>query len=152
MPNTPQDFIDNAKLLQANAASEMDYRTATNRGYYATFHVALHVKNTLSLPEAINQRGGSHAKLFSSLEECKPRHSTMELSVRQIGIMASRLLKPYRVNADYDIHLPFPKRVMDEVIAKSEFLIGKSKGIITGHQPGTAPPTTTSKSSLRVVK
>lgn len=158
MPNTAQDFLSQAKTLQAASGCEMEWRTATNRGYYSVFHNASDIKNSLSLPDAVNQRGGSHGKLYNALEECRPMHSTQYFDVRRFGIMAGRLLKPYRVNADYDVHLSLPSTVMEEVVAKAELLMNMTAGIISGHKPGgsgkpaaTNPPSSPTP-SFRVVK
>lgn len=150
MPNSSQDFLAQAKLMQASASSEMEYRTATNRGYYSVYHNALQIKTHISLPD-VNQLGGFHARLYGSLEGCRARHSTKELDVRRVGIMASRLLKPYRVNADYDIHLAFQPSIMNEVIAKAELLGNLTCEIIAGHKLGSTTPTLT-KPSLQIVK
>jgi hypothetical protein len=49
MPNTSQDFLDQAKAIQVAATGEMELRTATNRGYYSVYHNASDIKNKLSL-------------------------------------------------------------------------------------------------------
>ena len=134
MSNDAIDFLTQAKALQGNAANEMEHRTATNRAYYSVFHNALHIKKRLTLPDATRQLGGSHARLYCSLEECLPRHSTQHFDVRRFGIMAKRVLKPYRVNADYDIHILFPKSIMVELNEKAELLMAKTNSIVSMHE------------------
>lgn len=128
MSNDALDFLTQAKALQIISANEMEHRTATNRAYYSVYHNALHIKKKLTLPDC--QHRGSHAKLYGSLEKCQSRHSTQFSDIRRIGIMASRLLKPHRVHADYDTHLFFPKGAMDEVIAKAELLMTITNSIV----------------------
>ncbi len=153
MPNTPQNFLDQAKTLQASAGCEMEWRTATNRGYYCVYHNALNVKNQLSLPDAINRMGGSHARLYSALEECNARLSTKYIQVKSLGIMASRTLKPYRVNADYDIDMAFPASIMEEVIEKAALLLEKASEIVAEHKLGSPTPApSTRKPSLTIIK
>ena len=142
MSNDAIDFLTQAKALQVSAANEMVHRTATNRAYYSVFHNALHIKARLTLPDATLQRGGSHARLYCSLEECRPRHSTQNFDVRRFGIMASRVLKPYRVNADYDINLSFPKSIMEEVIEKAELLMTITNSIVEMHKASPISPLT----------
>lgn len=135
MSNDALDFLTQAKALQTISANEMEHRTATNRAYYSVYHNALHIKERLTLPDATRQHGGSHARLYSSLEECRPRHSTQNFDVQRFGIMASRLLKPYRVNADYHTHLPFPKGIMGGAIEKAELLMNITNSIVAMHEP-----------------
>ncbi|BBE51193.1 hypothetical protein OYT1_ch1648 [Ferriphaselus amnicola] len=141
MANCAQDFLTLACEMQVSATNEIGMRTAANRAYYSVYHNAKNIKNLVNLPDS-QGAGGVHAKLFRSLEECKPRHSSMQTEIRQVGIFATRQLKTLRTDADYDIDITFDKVKMDETIAKSQLLMGKISTILSQHKLPSPSPTT----------
>jgi hypothetical protein len=130
---TPDEFLESAKAIDAisNSASCDDAlsRAVVSRGYYAAYHAACEVRDRLVLPPPGKNAVGSHARVFQSLLECTSGHSDEYNSVRSIGMMAARILKPYRTSADYDLKNPLPHMAKSETLARAALVLQKSASI-----------------------
>jgi uncharacterized protein (UPF0332 family) len=133
MACSPVEFLSLAKELSSGRTSEIHMRTAVNRGYYAVFHEATLLKQQLMLPDAINQAGNSHNRLYNALAECESFRTPFSKEVRQFSYMANGILKNYRSEADYDIDTDFPDKTVTDTIEKAELLLNKSISILANH-------------------
>lgn len=92
--------------LNAASGCEVSLRAATSRAYYSVYHGCESLSKMPNMQIILGANGGSHEALYSGLKtlsasRCNPKVDL--LNVRKIGIMASSILKPYRVHADYHL-------------------------------------------------
>jgi uncharacterized protein (UPF0332 family) len=107
---------------------EINHRTVVNRGYYAVFHLANELADKMSLPEAKGNGGGSHQRLFNRLiDESNKLAQTERLTLKCIGYVGSRTLKPFRVKADYEINDPLPEKAAAQTLANAQKVFDKAK-------------------------
>lgn len=108
MPATPRMFAASAQKM-AEMGTEIDYRNAASRAYYALYHAAL----ALMLGEFGEikryQRCGVHQWLTKHLEEVGQQGGagkiTAELSADLAAVLT--LIKRLRTNADYKLNRRF---------------------------------------------
>lgn len=122
MAVSPAEILESAET-SGNGSSEVDWRNATSRAYYAAFHrvkpIAERVLNFSS------DRGSVHHELVQALQH--ERNS----SLRQLAYMPDECRK-YRARADYDIDDDFPFTVCKTVLELSKRVITKSDAIEGG--------------------
>ena len=109
-----EDFLQSANDLLQKGTVEMDYRNCISRAYYASFHAAQTVANSLPTPKNYQPKG-SHDEMICKLSKCELIHpQAKELKV--VGNMI-RKIKGQRVIADYRIN-----NAIDKADAKEQFL------------------------------
>lgn len=113
MSVTYQQFLDSAKLF-LSGLSEMDYRNAASRGYYAAYHICL--KLGKKYPDFIDDRAGLHEKLIRKLESAKDRN------IMSIGYIL-RMCRSSRKKADYLLDDIFSKKEAELTINQAEKII-----------------------------
>ncbi|NMG71854.1 hypothetical protein [Parazoarcus communis] len=132
MANTPADLLKFAeRIIETGFNDEIVNRTAVSRSYYAVYHTALGLADSLTLPPADPNAKGSHSRLYSQLISCETTHSSEYMKIRQIGYMARGVLKPYRVHADYELNKDLSGEKCSEAIAKARLLLDKAKHFIS---------------------
>lgn len=99
MSVSPLDFHQAAQGM-CGEGSEIGYRNASSRAYYAAYHLGRSVIDTLpSVP--IKNGGGTHEKLIQRLTNI-PNSFVHALAARSAGHLLAQMRKS-RVKADYDI-------------------------------------------------
>jgi hypothetical protein len=128
MPNTAQDFLSFAKAISATSSSvdEISQRVVINRGYYSIYHLARDIAEKMSLPEAKNNKTGSHQKLFNRLIEADKRPASELITLKSIGYLASHT-KHFRVKADYKINDLLPKDAVAQTLANAQKVFDKAR-------------------------
>ncbi|MHB1479010.1 MAG: hypothetical protein ACYCQH_04630 [Acidithiobacillus ferrooxidans] len=95
MPVNAEDFLFFAEQL--NPESEQARRTAVSRAYYALYHAAVNLKDTLALQPPPNMdRLGMHKRLTQTFR------TSDEQGLRDMGDDLEKARKK-RVRADYDL-------------------------------------------------
>lgn len=115
-----KDYLRAAEQLLSNANHEIDYRNATSRAYYATFHAIAPLSN--QLPAALNYRTkGSHDEKISKLTRCSSNHPEATI-LKAIGIDVQKC-KAQRLTADYYIDDLVTQSDAEEQFRKAEYLL-----------------------------
>lgn len=127
---TPADLLEIAQSIQSAIPDETGQRTCINRAYYAIYHTANEIDARLHLPYLSGGNPGSgHEKLYNRLIACDSSNSPNWVAVKAIGYSAAKVLKPYRVLADYKLSEPVSPHDAVEVIAKAALLIKKAASL-----------------------
>lgn len=113
---TYQHFIESAKALSASGSSEMDYRNAASRSYYAAYHICRELAKNLPNFIDIKIRGGVHQNLLNILQ------GSRDINIRRIGILL-QFCKASRTKADYHINDNFDNKEADSLIKNTEKII-----------------------------
>ncbi len=123
MPITQKDLINSAKLM-INAGnlslSEVDYRNAISRAYYAAYHEADRVANKYSKGNSGNKHG-MHEKLINKLIS-HPNIQQRDAVINQIGSLL-RMCKKQRVRADYRLRATLSKTDAEATLLNCEQII-----------------------------
>lgn len=128
---TPTDLLESASsIAETPGITEALSRAVVSRGYYAAYHSAKSVADRLLLPPPAKQMVGSHERIYLRLLECTPGHSNQYLSAKSIGMMALRVLKPYRQAADYKLDEQLPKHAEKETLARAKLILEKSAAVV----------------------
>ena len=110
MAVTPDQILSQAVHALDNAdSSEVDWRCATSRAYYAAYHRCRAVAESASL--AVPERGSVHAWLIEALTA--PRNPGR---MRGLGYILDQARR-WRVEADYEIDIPFERAEATAAIA-----------------------------------
>ncbi|RUO38129.1 hypothetical protein CWE13_00300 [Aliidiomarina shirensis] len=104
MATTPSDLIQLAnESLKAN--SEVSYRNAASRAYYALFHEV--TSRLTNLPD--RKESGTHESLITYLKTCNSGEEPYDIKeLENIGYKLGQS-KLYRVEADYKLDDSFPQ-------------------------------------------
>ncbi len=109
--------------------------------FHYLFHSALIIDKFLTLPEPARPvSGGLHQQLFARLLGCESCHSKEALSVKSIGLMASRTLNPYRTDADYHLNDPMLPNARAETSVRVEKILKQADLIIKAGRASTSSP------------
>ena len=102
MPVSPSDFLTLAKSL-SERDSEIEWRSAVSRAYYATYH------QLLDFPDRFDMFGepgqGSHDQLFKTLRAAKCRGGKSNAIKGKLMVLGNDMLqfKQQRTLADYTL-------------------------------------------------
>ena len=122
MAVTPDDLLASADvLLGGNGASEVDWRNATSRAYYAAYHRCRSVAGTAGL--SIGQIGSVHAGLVAEL--------TAPLTpnpLKSLGYMLDQCRRR-RNEADYNIDGDFERVDAEWVVEECRRIIDKADAL-----------------------
>jgi len=113
MSVTYQHFLDSARVF-LSGSSEMDYRNAASRGYYAAYHICLNLGK--QLPDFTDEKLGVHEKLITKLERARDRN------IKAVGYIL-RTCKSSRKKADYLLEDKFSKQEAGLTINHAEKII-----------------------------
>lgn len=119
MSVTYQHFLDSAKVF-LSGLSEIDYRNAASRGYYAAYHICL--KLGKRYPDFIDDKSGVHEKLITKLEGARDHN------IKAIGYIL-RVCKNSRKKADYLLEDKFSKQEAELTIIQAVKIIQHCSGI-----------------------
>lgn len=106
MPITNQDFIQSAREILSSGKSEIDFRNATSRAYYAAYHVATKFKSNVPQERG---RGGIHSQLIKDLTR------NQDERIKQVGHLLNQC-RGERTDADYSLDLHFDRNRAENVI------------------------------------
>src|SRR5208283_5801638 len=108
-----RDFLVLAKRL-ATASAEVEWRSGVSRAYYAAFHVARDLMESLgfNVPHA----DAAHKHMAFRLGNCA--HSQVEAAGKDLDI-----LRRHRNLADYDMQPPMPQTRAQRAVQVAEQII-----------------------------
>ncbi len=118
---TPVELFELAKELRV-AGSEVRFRAAASRAYYALYHHCLAFHNALPVPgiSAAAGIGGDHINLVHQLTHPAPEISKDRPEIhdrsRRLGVMLNTM-RGLRHNADYRLSDQFTDNNADLVLA-----------------------------------
>ena len=118
MSVTPTEILEAAKGF-AKGNSEVDWRNAVSRAYYAAYHRSMLIVEGLGV--AI-EGGGVHRMLVDTLTE--NRNS----NIKAVGYMLEECRR-YRVRADYRIGEEFPFSVCQTVLEQAGRILARADKI-----------------------
>lgn len=119
MAVTCLDFLNSAVEVKGGG-SEVSWRNAASRAYYAAYHACLPLGK--SLPNYWDVQGGVHTQLIVALENATARDSTSHRSVKALGFLL-RQIRAHRIDADYLIEEKFDEPTADIVLKQSERIV-----------------------------
>lgn len=117
MSVTPTDFIALSKeLIGSEGCSEVHFRSAVSRAYYAVYHQALNTADELGLPDS-SPNQGEHKKLISRFSSAGKR----------LKVIADRInvIRASRVDADYKLFSGFSIQDAQKQIRACDYLISE---------------------------
>lgn len=120
MAVTPEVLLAAAEAL-GRGTSEVDWRNAASRGYYAAFHRCRLVARDARLP--LPERGSVHAGLIEALT-----NNLNPLSLKGLGYMLAQC-RTRRADADYRIDQDFPQRMAQTVLSESRRILDKAEAL-----------------------
>ena len=104
MAVSPEVLLDAAAAL-GSGNSEVDWRNATSRAYYAAYHSCASVARAAR--PGVAETGSVHATLIAALTDAlSPAH------LKGLGYMLEQSRKR-RTDADYRIQEDFPRQIAD---------------------------------------
>ena len=121
MAVTPEDLLASDVLLGGDGASEVDWRNATSRAYYAAYHRCRSVAGAAGL--SIGQIGSVHAGLVAEL--------TAPLTpnpLKSLGYMLDQCRRR-RSEADYNIDGDFERVDAEWVVEECRRIIDKADAL-----------------------
>ena len=121
MPVKPVDFLSSAINI-LNNGSEIDFRNAVSRAYYAAYHEALRVSKKSN---GSSIKKGSHEILIDKLKKHKGL-SSKDKAIVKIGVLLS-ICKKHRVEADYYIKQQCSNVTAQTVINECQYIINLAK-------------------------
>lgn len=110
-----QHFLESARVL-LSGLSEMDYRNAASRSYYAAYHLCLNLGRRF--PDYLDEKSGVHERLILKLENARDK------KIKAVGYIL-RGCKGSRSKADYFLEDKFSKQEAELAIKQVEKLIQK---------------------------
>lgn len=124
MSVTAADFLNTAKTLLSNQATEIDFRNAISRAYYSSFHLSKPVAKHLPYLSLSPQTAlGSHDEIIFRFIQCPNSYPHWSLA-KSIGYIMSRMKNKRRV-ADYEIELTVVKEEVEEQLNDAQKVIDK---------------------------
>jgi uncharacterized protein (UPF0332 family) len=105
-----RDFLAAARR-QAAGAGEADWRSAASRAYYAAFHVARDLFDTLGFTTPHADR--AHNYLYVRFNNCGLSHAIA-------GAKSLHDLRQTRNGADYDVRRPFPLKIAADAVLDAD--------------------------------
>lgn len=117
-------------LLLANelvlAASEVQWRAAVSRAYYAAYHGCLEWHSGMPLPGSSNGIGGGvHQQLLNRLRNGAPEWSQPQRTLGRVLCHQLGALKARRTIADYDLGEPFDNALAAANCASAAQLVSR---------------------------
>ena len=110
----PENLIELANELKA-ASTEVHWRSAISRGYYAAYHGCQSWHSALKAPgSAEGPPGGSHQKFVNQLGHPAPEVKGDERTLSRLLSIQLKLLHTKRCAADYQLD-----EVIDQVAAQT---------------------------------
>ncbi len=119
MSITPESLMKWVESLDLDC--EEACRASVSRAYYAAYHDCLDFHNALPAPGASRTGCGVHENLIYQLQNPSPESKKdPELSKRsKTRAYLLRVIKPFRVQADYSLAINFDKCDADNMTAKA---------------------------------
>ena len=119
MAVTAKEMLD-AAITLGQGNSEVDWRNAASRAYYAAYHRCRRMAEDerLSIPEG----GSAHAALADALV------NGINAPIRRIGLVLD-LCRARRARADYDIDDSFPRELANTVVEDCERLLAEADSV-----------------------
>lgn len=116
MPVTPNALLEAAKAL-GRGESEVDWRNAASRAYYAAWHRCLPIGRSVGLSAQPDQ--GVHRQLIETLTGNRDR------TLKSLGYMLEQC-RALRVGADYEIETDFPPEDARTALEQCEKILNKA--------------------------
>lgn len=108
------------------ADTEVQWRAAVSRAYYAAYHGSLVWHVGMPTPGSVGgQPGGVHQQLLNQLHNGAPEWPAPEKSLGRILSAQLGALKARRTIADYDLKVPFDQALAQSDCATAANLISK---------------------------
>ena len=111
MSVTPNELLEAAKAL-GRGDSEVDWRNAASRAYYAAWHRCLPIGRSVGL----SAERGVHRQLIETLEQDR------NMTLRSLGYIL-RQCRKLRVKADYEIETDFSPEDAQVALTQSEKIL-----------------------------
>ncbi|CAH8187764.1 conserved hypothetical protein [Vibrio aestuarianus] len=114
MPVNPEDFLSESQNLLTNATSEIQYRSAVSRSYYAMYHKVLSI---LDQAPRSYPKMGDHSSLIEYLKsDAEMDESLPFMKLKGLSYML-RQERLKRNEADYDLNDTVSKSDADASLA-----------------------------------
>lgn len=111
MSVTPNELLEAAKAI-GRGDSEVDWRNAASRAYYAAWHRCLPIGRSVGLSAG----RGVHRQLIETLEQDR------NMTLKSLGYML-RQCRKLRVKADYEIETDFSPEDARIALTQSEKIL-----------------------------
>jgi uncharacterized protein (UPF0332 family) len=124
MSISPSNLLQLSKVILATAKSEVEFRNAVGRAYYAAYHAANAFHDSLSSPgEPPSTRMGMHLELAYRLS--RPTIASTDPRFKKSRDLGQDLnwLHGKRLNADYDLHRSVTLSDAEAVVERAEAAI-----------------------------
>jgi uncharacterized protein (UPF0332 family) len=135
---SPREFLVLAQTL-ANAPGEAAWRSAASRAYYASFHVARELLESLGFPVPPDEK--AHAYVWLRLSNCG--HAPTQHAGAGL-----KSLRQDRTTADYRLHRSFTQALAQAAARSAEQIIQSLDAVVS---PVRAPITDAMKTYERDV-
>jgi uncharacterized protein (UPF0332 family) len=116
------NFFESAKKL-CEQNSEVDYRNAISRAYYAAYHAALALNDLIENHGGIKSGVGVHEQLVTKFTNC-PTSINYCMKIKSIGYLL-RDAKNIRRDADYFLAIDFTKEDAKEQLKTVKQILEK---------------------------
>ena len=116
MPVSPAEILKSAEAL-AEGSSEVDWRNATSRAYYAAFHRVRPIAEGLGFSA---RRGSVHLDIVRSLTDLRNSQS-----IKSLGYMLDECRR-FRARADYEIDEEFSPRYCQTVLEQARRMLARA--------------------------
>ena len=121
MSITPKDLLSLAKRIVSAGESEVDFRNAMGRAYYAAYHEAKRFHDSLPSPgNAPPSKVGVHAELAFRLQRPTIQQSDPRFRTSQNVGWHMTWLHDKRINADYRLQQSIGQHDSAQTDARSE--------------------------------
>ena len=118
MSVTPNELLEAAKAL-GRGDSEVDWRNAASRAYYAAWHRCLPIGRSVGL----SAERGVHRQLIETLEQDR------NMTLRSLGYIL-RQCRKLRVKADYEIETDFSPEDAQVALTQSEKILIRAEAYL----------------------
>lgn len=115
----PGDFLVSAVAMLQPESSEIDFRNAASRAYYAAYHAARALAVTLPVQAVV--KGGAHEQVIKTLTDGGTSHFSMQC--RRVGYLLSTM-RTARHRADYELGTDFLRTDAESLISSVPNLHG----------------------------
>ncbi|EHH1259593.1 TPA: HEPN domain-containing protein [Vibrio alginolyticus] len=118
----PEDFLQESKSIFSNASTEIQYRCAISRSYYAMYHKVLSI---LDQPPRSYPRLGDHASLIEYLKSDAELDESLPFNKLKGLSYMLRQERAKRNEADYDLEDNVSKEEAAESIATAKRCVAR---------------------------
>ena len=121
MAVSPEVLLDAAAAI-VSGNSEVDWRNATSRAYYAAYHSCVAVARDARL--SVAETGSVHAALIGALTD-----GLSPPKMKGLGYMLEQC-RQRRTDADYRIHEDFPRQIADTVVSDCRKFLDRASAML----------------------